>query len=619
MIVGRRGEMILRKIRADEGSGERIVSGVRYLTAMADVIQAMYSGQLSYRLSRMMVLGLIVGLLGMPAHAQALGFGTMTLQSHLGEGLKADIPVILDATDDIQNVRIGLASQQEYRQTGLQWQAALSQVRVSVQGKHLAQPWVELRSSRIMQSPMLSVLLKFSKAGRGTYYKHFKILLDPAEGLPQQHKRRLGLPLSDSHASDLLFTDLQASDLQAVNPSPSHELASIVLPGNENVEANRLAAGGWARLWRYGPVRAGDSLNEIARRLQKDQRFSQQQVLLALYEENPNAFIDADINQLQQGVWLTVPRDDTVKKYTGAAAMQKLSALLQGHDMVAGDTHAPASEPAHYRGKVSLNTGNAQIDGQMDALKRDVNHQLDAMHAEMMDGKLQMTDLNASVVSINQSMHRMQADIHHLKSDMAAIKAGGDSSEVDLLRYWKLLLAAVLAGIIGGWITNVLGKKLAKPDAVVTVSESDAVRKSGGDSDLDGAHQDSAMQYMDADFKALNAAPEQSSSIPNITTKALSPLADEVIQLLNQAEAQLGACEFEPAEALLQRIDEKTPGSLRAAALKAQLYHETDRFDQRNNVINEISETSDKQHWERFCTLLPSQVWNACFGSGLPE
>jgi len=595
--------MILRNIRAGDGSVERIVSGVRYMTAMADVIHTMCSGQQPYRLSRMMVLGLIVGLLGMPAHAHALGFGAMTLQSHLGEGLKADIPVILDATDDIQNVRIGLASQQEYRQTGLQWQAALSQVRVSVQGKHLAQPWVELRSSRIMQSPMLSVLLKFSKAGRGTYYKHFKILLDPVEGLPQQHKRRLGLQLSDSHASDLLFTDLQPSDIQVANPSSSHELASIVLPGNENGEANRLAAGGWARLWRYGPVRAGDSLNEIARRLQKDQRFSQQQVLLALYEENPNAFIDADINQLQQGVWLTVPRDDTVKKYAGAAAMQQLSALLQGHNMVVGDTNAPAVELAHYRGKVSLNTGSTQIDVQMDALKSDVNHQLDAMHAEIMDGKLQMTDLNASVVSINQSMHRMQADIHYLKSDMAAIKkAVGDSSEVDFLRYWKLLLAAVLAGIIGGWIASLLGKKQVKTDAV---------QKSGGDLDL-GDHD------MDADFKALHTVPEQSSSIPN-TAKTLSPLADEVIQLLNQAEAQLGACEFESAEALLQRIDEKTPGSLRAAALKAQLYHETDRFDQRNSVINEVSETSDKQHWERFCTLLPSQVWNACFGSGMPE
>ena len=69
-------------------------------------------------------------------------------------------------------------------------------------------------------------------------------------------------------------------------------------------------------------------------------------------------------------------------------------------------------------------------------------------------------------------------------------------------------------------------------------------------------------------------------------------------------------------EQLINAADQKAPDSLRLAALKAQLYHETERIELRNDLINNISESSDKQRWEEFCKVLPTHVWNACFGEG---
>jgi len=546
-----------------------------------------------------MLLGLMLGLIGLPIQAQALGFGALHLQSHLGEGLKADVPIILDASDDIQHIRIGLASPQEYRQTDLQWQPSLSLVRVSVQGKHLAQPRVELRSVRAMHSPMLSILLKFSKAGRGTYYKHFKVLLDPVAGMPSTVK----------HA--------HVANQQAYN-----DLDPVVLPIGQAAMVNDDS--GWARLWRYGPVRKGDNLSEIARRLRKDERFTTQQVMLALYTENPHAFVGANINQLQQGIWLTVPHDDVVKKSSGDVALQAVSRLLRRHASPAEQPVSQRSKPSHYRAKVYLSADNKRIE----TLKNDFNDRFDGMHSEVMDAKLQMSDLNASVVSINSSVHRMQTDINHLKADMEAMKTGHGLPQIDPLRYWKVLLFALLAGLMGGWMSHLIWRKKNQSyhgidDRAESTRAAD-MPDAGKSAKLDAANHDPASEPQDkfetmALESATDVATAEFTETASKQSKTLSALADEVIHLLNQAEAQLGACEFEQAEEILQRVDEKTPGSLRTAALKAQLYHETDRFDQRNDVINVVSETSDKQHWERFCTLLPSQVWDACFGSGLPE
>ena len=93
-----------------------------------------------------------------------------------------------------------------------------------------------------------------------------------------------------------------------------------------------------------------------------------------------------------------------------------------------------------------------------------------------------------------------------------------------------------------------------------------------------------------------------------------APLAEEVVQLLNQIEQSLGQCEFEKATTMLHQVEEKWPDSLRASALKAQLFYETDRHTDMHDLINNISATSDEQRWEQFCYFLPSHVWNACFG-----
>jgi len=520
---------------------------------------------------------LVLLVVSMPAGALALGFGALTLSSHLNQALSADVPIILNASDDIESVHVALASQKEYGQLGLQWQADLERIKVMLQAKHSDKPYIALRSVGTIHTPILSVLLKASKTGRGTYYKHFQLLFDPVEitVLRQQQPEVMAL-----HST----------------PEPSETMSTPVVTPDT----------GWARIWRYGPVRAGDSLSEIAYRLRRDKRFSNRQVMLSLYDKNPHGFVDGDINLLKQGAWLTVPRGDVIKQYADHASMQKLSQLLTHTEP---STHAvqtfrpkpeaklatetktesrtaptalvsveQTSQELRYSGSITVNGATAnKLADDLKTVKNGFDQQLESMHATMMAGKLQMADLGKTVSSLNQSVQVIKQDIHSLKKDVAIIKSRTEHALSESFSNLQLALFALLAAIFGALVAMAFRKKPApQPEPVSTAS-----------------------------------SPTKTADSNDKTASTL--IADEAIQLLNRAEESLGQCDYEQAGKTLRQIDKLTPDSVRASALKAQLLHETDRHTERNKLINSISEASDKQRWERFCQLLPSHVWNACF------
>jgi len=518
---------------------------------------------------------LMLILVSLPAGAMALGFGALSLSSHLNQTLSADVPITLNTSDDIETVRVALASQSEYRQLGLKWQADLAHITVTLQAKHSDRPYIALRSVGTIHTPILSVLLKANKTGRGTYYKHFQLLLDPVEIITLRAQQPVVMAL---HSQP---------------PKPS-----------ETISPQAASDTGWARIWRYGPVRAGDSLSEIAYRLRRDQRYSNRQVMLSLYETNTHEFVEGNINLLKQGAWLTVPRADVVKQYASPSSMQKLSQLLarteaagQAIQPVAKPKTKPVSKPKaqstapistdqpaqelRYSGNITVSGITAdKLAGDLKAVKNGLNQQFKAIHAEIMGGKLQMADLGKSVTSLNQSVQVIKQDIHSLKKDVAIIKSRTEHPVSESFSDLQLALFALLAAIFGALIALVFRKK-------PTVAAEPVISKS--------------------------SSTHQNADSNDTTTATL--IADEAIQLLNRAEESLGRCDYEQTGKILRQIDKLAPDSIRASALKAQLFHETDRHTERNNLINSISEASDKQRWERFCQLLPSHVWNACFGS----
>jgi len=552
---------------------------------------------------RLVVL-LIAALMSMPAHVEALGFGSISLTSHLNQALKADIPMLLNDEDDMKLVRVELATPREYRQLGLQWQPELSHIQVLIQNKFSAQPILQLRSVGLIHAPMISIVLKAKKSGRGTYFKHYKLFLDP-----------VGRPLGEG---------------QEISPSA---LVFQALTADERLSSEGDVVA-WARTWRYGPVQAGDSLSEIAYRLRVDKRFSNKQVMLSLYEHNADAFIDGNINHLIKGAWLTVPHADVVEKSAGEIAMQKLSRLLKRKNPSvkvdqAGENSLPVApvnaitssnrgEALRYSGKIALNDPSASdAANAVVELKQGMDTRFDNIHQEMMQGKLQMASFDETITGLNLSMQGVKDDLHRLQKDIEIIKIRTEvlsRDKTDALMNWQFALIVVLFIALIGTLVMLALQKRKVVNKARPLPESELEPES--DHLLLNDHRANDVGMMESQFDSmpdpLKEGAEAVRSIP--VNQESAPLSDEVLQLLNQIEEKLGQCDFEQAEKLLYEVGVQCPDSLKASALRAQLYHETDRFDERNDLINKISESSDEQRWERFCYFLPSHVWNACFG-----
>ncbi|TMM42474.1 FimV/HubP family polar landmark protein, partial [Colwellia ponticola] len=73
----------------------------------------------------------------------------------------------------------------------------------------------------------------------------------------------------------------------------------------------------------YGPITGKDTLWNIATRVRPDKRLSVYQVMQALYQENPQAFLDNNINHLVEGQTLNIPSFSKMMAINTNTAKQK--------------------------------------------------------------------------------------------------------------------------------------------------------------------------------------------------------------------------------------------------------------------------------------------------------
>lgn len=541
-----------------------------------------------------------------PGTAVALGFGKLMLNSHLNEPLDAEVSLLLGASEKPDQVRVELASENEYRQMGLSWQPDLDRVRVTKPEQQANGPVIHLYSAGTIHAPILSIVLKATRAGRGTYFRQYRLLLDSVEAVAvtRREQQPTVLPLRpQAEAAPLLSTSVAADD-------------------------------GWSRRLRYGPIRSGESLGRIAQRLRKDKRFNNRQVMLALYDKNRQAFTDGNINQLKEGAWLDVPAASVVSPYGNDAAMQRFSTLLrQPVKLVEGDkqpllapapVEVPVAEPKQpaealqYSGKISLNRGADKqgADGAVSAPAAVPNDQLTSIHSELMAGKLQMSELGKSVAGLNSSVELIRQDMQKLKHDVTAIRNRPQAVPVEPAMNWQVAFYVLFAGVAGLLLGAMImrrrffgGAGAAEQPAAPAVSEKQPVTPAvvaKKQPVAPAAAEEQPVAPVAAEKQVVNPLPAEKPAVD-----------DELIQLLNKVEERIGRCDYEEGGRLLDAISSRSPDSLRAAALRAQIYHETGRTEERDALIDQISASSDKDAWQRFSQLLPTHVWNACFGDGV--
>ncbi|MBI5333100.1 MAG: hypothetical protein HZB72_00705 [Burkholderiales bacterium] len=296
-----------------------------------------------------------VALLGSP-NVQALGLGRLSVQSALGESLRAEIDIGSLTPEEAADLRVKVASPETYRAAGVDYNAVLPSTVITLARRADGRPYLRLSSDRPVQEPFVDVILELSWS-TGRLVREYTLLFDPPTSgstRTAQAPAALGAPPAEAPrrpaAPEAAATPTRtapagsAAGIPASAPAATARAPQPAAPAARTtptpaVREQAAAAEDEVR------VRRGDTLSRIAARVQRP-GVSLDQMLVGLYRANPQAFAGNNMNRLRSGAVLTVPDAQALGETSREEARQVIQAQSADFNAyrqrLASDGAAPA-------------------------------------------------------------------------------------------------------------------------------------------------------------------------------------------------------------------------------------------------------------------------------------
>lgn len=247
------------------------------------------------------------------SNAYAAGLGKLTVLSFLGQPLRAEIELSSVSSNEVGALNAKLASSEAFRQANIDFNSALLSLRFAIEQRGERQ-FVRVTSVQPLNEPFVDMLLELS-GPNGRLIREYTFLLDPADLRTSQAVQVAPVRAPQASVSTPLPVQSapapQATPL-AAPPQPATPRATKPVPQSPTIAKADAQPGEYL-------VRSGDTLAGIAGRI-KPGGVSLDQMLVALYQANPGAFIANNMNRLMAGKVLSVPSAETARSIDGAEA-----------------------------------------------------------------------------------------------------------------------------------------------------------------------------------------------------------------------------------------------------------------------------------------------------------
>ena len=248
---------------------------------------------------------LALALLLLPSLALAAGLGKLTVLSGLGQPLKAEIELLALQKGEADNISVRLPPADAFRKANIEYSGALLSVKFSVQQRGEDRYVVVLSSAQPMNEPFLDMLVELDWT-TGRLVREYTFLLDP----PEYKGPPMAAPVTVAPAVRSVETPKQP-EAAALAPATQRPLSDPAQAAPKT--APRAAAAGEAapKASKTYQVKQGDTLTKIAN-ANKSDGVSLQQMLIALYRSNADAFDGENINRMRAGKILNIPSAESV-------------------------------------------------------------------------------------------------------------------------------------------------------------------------------------------------------------------------------------------------------------------------------------------------------------------
>ncbi len=228
-----------------------------------------------------------------PASAHSLGIGEITMHSALNQKLSAEIGLVLSAGETLNDIKVKLASPDKFNQSGIPWSHFLSKIKFKAVKLPSGSTVIKLTSTETLREPFLDFLLEVSWS-TGNLYREFTVLVDP--------------PASYQPATPTVTPAQQAGTTQATQQESDSKLEAFEPIGGSRYVRTQRNDSLWKVAERVSPVGSGVSI---------------EQMMMALYKANPNAFYQDNVNALMSGRRLQIPSVAEIQKVSKTQARRE--------------------------------------------------------------------------------------------------------------------------------------------------------------------------------------------------------------------------------------------------------------------------------------------------------
>ena len=269
-------------------------------------------------------------LLLVPAISFALGLGPITMRSSLNQPLDAEIDIHSAQPGDLDGFAVRLASSEDFNRVNVERSVFLSQIQFKLRVRSDGSAYIHLTTRQAVTEPYLDFLIE-ARWPRGRALKEYTVLVDPpvltAETpapVEQPSTAPVFAPPPKQQASrQPAPRPVQPVRPQAREPQPIAKRPPSPPPVRRAPPPPREVAPTPTGDVDYGRVKRGDTLYEIARDT-RPQGVDINQMMLAYLRDNPEAFIDGNINKLKAGYVLRIKDASVIADVSGREAASEV-------------------------------------------------------------------------------------------------------------------------------------------------------------------------------------------------------------------------------------------------------------------------------------------------------
>ena len=257
--------------------------------------------------------------------AMALSLGRITVQSALGEPLRAEVDLLDINAEEAASLQPSVASPESFKAAGLDYNPALSNLQASLRRRSDGRAYIRLSGERVINDPFVDLILE-TRWSSGRIVRDYTLLFDPpnlrttaaATPTPAQISPQ---PVASPPRPAAAPTPTPAAAPPTASVKPASEATRTATPAAARAPMALTPPAGATKV----SVKPGDTASRIAAATRPD-NVSLDQMLVALLRTNPASFMGDNVNRIKAGTILNIPTAEQAASTPAAQAAQLIVA-----------------------------------------------------------------------------------------------------------------------------------------------------------------------------------------------------------------------------------------------------------------------------------------------------